>query len=260
MPKKGTGNKVSKNSKHKSGSKISGSAVEKELLKQTPSQDDKTATSSEESSTDKEPDDQPKKRYLPNIIITGTPGCGKSTLSLSLSKVDELKTTLFDISEFAKKEDIFESYDEARKSHVIDEEELLNRLEAPLRKGGCIIDWHCNDIFPERLIDLVIVLQCGTSSLHDRLKARNYHESKIQENIDAEIMSVVLEDALESYDKRIVVALPSENKEQIEGNLDKIIVWCKQWMKDNKSGVTNEISEFYKDRDLPQDFDSDEES
>lgn len=259
MSSKATGNKVSKNRKHKNDSKIVASAVEQELLKEKSSQETKTPNTSEDSGTDGELETEPKKRYLPNIIITGTPGCGKSTLSLSLSRVVDLKTKLFDISEFAKKEDIFESYDEARKSHVIDEEELLNRLEAPLREGGCIIDWHCNDIFPERLIDLVIVLQCGTSSLYDRLKARSYHESKIQENIDAEIMSVVLEDALESYDKRIVVPLPSESEEQIEGNLDKIVAWCKQWIKDNKYGVTNEVSEFYKNRDTPQDFDSDEE-
>ncbi len=61
-----------------------------------------------------------------------------------------------------------------------------------------------------RLIDLVVVLKCGTSELYDRLKARNYKDSKIQENIDAEIMSVVLDDALESYDERIVIELQND--------------------------------------------------
>ena len=258
MAKDSISKKISKKQDFKTGSKINTTAVEKALsTKETESSN--STSESEEIDSESENEDLPKTRYRPNIIITGTPGCGKSTLSSKLNEVKSLKTNLFNISEFAKEEDIFESYDESRKSHVIDEEELLNRLEKPLREGSCIIDWHCNDIFPERLIDLVIVLKCGTSALYDRLQARKYHDSKIQENIDAEIMSVVLEDALESYDKRIVIELPSETEEQIEDNLEKIIAWYKQWLKDNKSGVTNEIDEFYRDREMPENFDSDEE-
>ncbi|KAL6932996.1 hypothetical protein ACO0R3_002086 [Hanseniaspora guilliermondii] len=200
-----------------------------------------------------------KTRFRPNIIITGTPGCGKSTLSKTLKEMPDLKIKLFNISEYAKENKIFESYDETRDSHVIDEDELLDRLETPLREGGCIVDWHCNDIFPERLIDLVVVLRCGTSALYDRLKARNYKDSKIQENIDAEIMSVVLEDALDSYDKRIVIELQNDEDKNIQENVDKIKTWIEQWVLDNKTGVTNEIDEFYKDRDMPEDWDSDEE-
>ncbi|SGZ40515.1 related to Putative adenylate kinase FAP7 [Hanseniaspora guilliermondii] len=200
-----------------------------------------------------------KTRFRPNIIITGTPGCGKSTLSKTLKEMPDLKIKLFNISEYAKENKIFESYDETRDSHVIDEDELLDRLETPLREGGCIVDWHCNDIFPERLIDFVVVLRCGTSALYHRLKARNYKDSKIQENIDAEIMSVVLEDALDSYDKRIVIELQNDEDKNIQENVDKIKTWIEQWVLDNKTGVTNEIDEFYKDRDMPEDWDSDEE-
>lgn len=234
-----TDNKIKKDKKK--DSKISAEAVEKVLSNKAEEQELK------------------KTRFRPNIIITGTPGCGKSTLSKTLKDISELKLNLFNISEYAKENKIFESYDESRDSHVIDEDELLDRLESQLRKGGCIIDWHCNDIFPERLIDLVVVLRCGTSALYDRLKARNYKDSKIQENIDAEIMSVVLEDALESYDKRIVIELQNDKDTNIQENVDKVKTWIEQWVLDNKSGVTNEVDEFYKDRDLPEDWDSDEE-
>ena len=232
-------NKISKEKKVKS--KVTADTVEKALNVNTKETEAK------------------KTRFRPNIIITGTPGCGKSTLSKTLEKIPELKINLFNISEYAKDNKIFESYDESRDSHVIDEDELLDRLETPLREGGCIIDWHCNDIFPERLIDLVVVLKCGTSELYDRLKARNYKDSKIQENIDAEIMSVVLDDALESYDERIVIELQNDQKSHTQENVDKIKAWYKQWLLDNEHGVTNEIDEFYKDREMPKDWDSDEE-
>ncbi len=33
---------------------------------------------------------------------------------------------------------------------------------------------------------------------------------------------------------------------------DKIKAWYKQWLLDNEHGVTNEIDEFYKDREMPK--------
>jgi AAA domain len=39
--------------------------------------------------------------------------------------------------------------------------------------GGWLIDWHACDLFPQRWVDLVVVLRCGsTEVMWDRLKAR----------------------------------------------------------------------------------------
>lgn len=38
--------------------------------------------------------------------------------------------------------------------------------------GGLILDWHTCDAFPERWVDLVVVLQCNHTKLWDRLEAR----------------------------------------------------------------------------------------
>lgn len=50
-----------------------------------------------------------------------------------------------------------------------------------------------------RWFDLVVVLQCGTSVLWERLEKRRYPPSKISENVECEIMMVILEEATESY-------------------------------------------------------------
>lgn len=42
----------------------------------------------------------------------------------------------------------------------------------PDHKGGVILDYHTCDIFPERWIDLVVVLRCDHTVLWDRLEAR----------------------------------------------------------------------------------------
>lgn len=184
-----------------------------------------------------------KTRLFPNILITGTPGCGKTTTCELLNRSLE-SYSYYNITDFAKDHNCYESYDEERKSYIVDEEKLLDELEPLLCKGAAIIDWHVNDIFPERLIDLVVVLRCDNSMLFDRLSKRGYHESKIEENLDAEIMGVVMQDALESYEKELVVELQSNTIDQMEENTERIIKWQKDWLEQHKKGVTNNLDEF----------------
>lgn len=186
------------------------------------------------------------RRFKPNLLITGTPGCGKSTTCEFLQRrLPDYK--YYNISDFAKEHDCHDGYDEARKSYIVDEDRLLDELEPLLRQGAAIIDWHVNDVFPERLIDLVVVLRCDNTILYDRLSSREYHDAKIQENLDAEIMGVVMQDAMDSYAQEIVVELQSDSTEQMEANVDRIVSWVKLWMKQHKDGQTNELQDLVKD-------------
>lgn len=65
------------------------------------------------------------------------------------------------------------------------------------------------------------------------MEHRNYHEKKLQENVDAEIFQVLLEEARESYDEEIVIALNSETDEDIESNCQRIIAWIDMYKKDH---------------------------
>ena len=50
---------------------------------------------------------------------------------------------------------------------------MVDELEPLINAGGgLILDWHTCDAFPERWIDLVVVLQCNHTRLWDRLEAR----------------------------------------------------------------------------------------
>lgn len=51
--------------------------------------------------------------------------------------------------------------------------------------------------------------------------------------MDSEIMDVLLEEALSSYDENIVVELKSNTTDEMESNVDRIEAWIKQWKKDN---------------------------
>ena len=48
----------------------------------------------------------------------------------------------------------------------------MDALEPELEKGGCIVDFHSAEVFPERWFDLVIVLRVNNTLLYDRLQQR----------------------------------------------------------------------------------------
>jgi adenylate kinase len=69
--------------------------------------------------------------------------------------------------------------------------------------------------------------------LYDRLTARGYKGKKLEENMDSEIMQVLLDEARESYKEEIVVELQSSKDGDVEGNVERIEAWVKQWREDN---------------------------
>lgn len=173
-------------------------------------------------------------RSAPNIIITGTPGVGKTShCELLAQNIPSL--THLSINTLVKERGCHEGWDEVAQSWIVDEDTLLDALEEDRigKKGGYIIDWHACDLFPRAWIDLVVVLRTATETLYDRLKARNYKEAKLQENMDAEIMDVILDEARESYDEEVVVELRSEGLEDLEANVDRIERWLEAWRNDH---------------------------
>lgn len=50
--------------------------------------------------------------------------------------------------------------------------QLLDELEPIVAQGGKILDWHSCETFPERWVDLVIVIRCDHTKLWERLEKR----------------------------------------------------------------------------------------
>ncbi|KAH8887475.1 P-loop containing nucleoside triphosphate hydrolase protein [Thozetella sp. PMI_491] len=174
-------------------------------------------------------------RTSPNIVITGTPGVGKTSHCEVLAERTGLRH--LSVNQIVKDRDCHEGWDEEYQSWIVDEDKLLDALEEEVKDGGCIIDWHACDLFPKRWVDLVVVLRVDSQTLYDRLTARKYPEVKLQENLDSEIMEVILQEARESYDEEIVVELTSNTSDEMETNIDRIEAWMKQWKEDNKAAT-----------------------
>lgn len=126
------------------------------------------------------------------IIITGSPGCGKTTISKKVSK--KINARCISLNDLASSEDFIEGYDEKRDTYITNTEKLTAHIEKLLNRakkreiGFLIIEGHFADIVPNEYIDMVIILRCHPDILKKRLEKRDYKHQKIKENIQAEIL------------------------------------------------------------------------
>lgn len=142
------------------------------------------------------------------------------------------------VGQFAQDNQCYEGRDEELDTHVLDEDKLLDILEVEFQRianegKGIVADFHVCEIFPERWFDLILVLRTSTEILFDRLTARGYPERKRSGNMESEIMQVILEEARESYAQEIVHEVPSNTVDDLKSNVQRVCVWCDQWVKDH---------------------------
>ncbi|KAF2669339.1 P-loop containing nucleoside triphosphate hydrolase protein [Microthyrium microscopicum] len=168
-------------------------------------------------------------RQQPNIVITGTPGVGKSTHAEAVAARTNL--THLTINDFARERGCLDGHDNRLNSAIVDDDRLLDALtaEGVKEKGGYIIDWHACDLYPESWIDLVVVVRADVEVLQKRLVGRGYEGEKLQENIDSEFFQVLLEEARESYEEEIVVELKSDETGDLDANVERIVSWVETW-------------------------------
>ncbi|OOF92271.1 hypothetical protein ASPCADRAFT_210702 [Aspergillus carbonarius ITEM 5010] len=175
-------------------------------------------------------------RTSPNVIITGTPGVGKTVHCEQLAQDTGLRH--LSINQVAKDRGCYDTYDQELQTWIVDEDKLLDAIEDEVLQGGYLIDWHACDLFPKSWIDLVVVLRCPSTSVHyDRLATRGYNQTKLQENLDAEIFGILLEEAREAFDEEVVVELNSEKDDDVESNCARISSWVGYWKRDRTDKI-----------------------
>mmetsp|Transcript_8060 Transcript_8060/g.35863 ORF Transcript_8060/g.35863 Transcript_8060/m.35863 type:complete len:98 (-) Transcript_8060:629-922(-) len=68
----------------------------------------------------------------PNILVTGTPGVGKTTLATKLAEQESMK--FVDVGKYAINNRLTDGYDDERACHVLDEDKVREGL--PSRHSG----------------------------------------------------------------------------------------------------------------------------
>ncbi len=133
------------------------------------------------------------------LVLSGTPGTGKSTLAKLLEKKIALER--LDLHDYYK--EISTRYNRQKRCYDIDMNKLEKLVRARIKeidqkKGGLIIDSHIAHLLPKKIVDLCLILTCtDLKKLEKRLIKRKYSKKKIRENLDAEIFQVCLTEAQE---------------------------------------------------------------
>jgi adenylate kinase len=131
------------------------------------------------------------------IIVTGTPGVGKTILAKLLAK--KTNSLCLNVGDLVRKEKLYRRFDRSSKAFVIDERRLNRRLSKyfVLNDGkGIVVDTHSFGRFmPKQRRMIALVLRLDPMKLAERLSARRWTRQKIWDNVEAELIDLSLYEA-----------------------------------------------------------------
>ena len=130
-----------------------------------------------------------------NIALTGTPGTGKTSLASRLEhNIVSINNHYPEISNGKDEEG----------NWLIDLEKL-NEVINVEKNSPSIFEGHVSHFLNN--IEMTIVLRCNPKNLRDRLKSRKYTEKKVRENMEAEALNIITEEAIEICGEKNVFEL-----------------------------------------------------
>ncbi len=146
------------------------------------------------------------------IVVTGTPGTGKTTFAKDLSR--RMRAKMIQLSSFIIRGNMIQGKDRNRDTLIVDERRLRLALSHVLNDlDGCaVVEGHqILGIVPKK-IRLAFVLRCNPHELGERLHRRGYKTAKIRENVEAEILDVCLVEAINWFGEKSVREIDTTGK------------------------------------------------
>lgn len=139
------------------------------------------------------------------IAITGTPGTGKSAVAKALSR--RTKWPAIEVYDLAKKIRALKGYDRARHTWIVDVKKL--RRTAQRLRGDRIIVGHLSHFCTA---DIVVVLRTHPKVLAARLRRKRWSAAKVRENVEAEAIDVILQEAARVHPRRKIFEIDTTKR------------------------------------------------
>lgn len=157
------------------------------------------------------------------IVVTGTPGVGKTTVSHLLGS--RLNATHIDLTKLVKGETLTSGVDKARGTLIADTEKVSKRVQEIIWdcERDIIIDGHyAVAVLPAQDIHLVFVLRRDPEELKGAMENRGFRGRKLWENLAAEVLDVCLWDAVRACGSEKVCEIDVSGK-GIEKVVEEIV-------------------------------------
>jgi adenylate kinase len=128
------------------------------------------------------------------ILLTGTPGTGKTSVSSVLG--EGLGWQVIHLNDLVTNDMTLGIEGDSR---VVDLDLLGEMVRDRVSGENCFVEGHLAHIL--NLKGFVVVLRTDPSVLRGRLERKGFSEEKIRENLEAEALDVCLVEAVERYEE-----------------------------------------------------------
>ncbi|WP_456327705.1 adenylate kinase family protein [Archaeoglobus sp.] len=172
------------------------------------------------------------------IALTGTPGVGKSTVAEILRKRGY---RVLHLNELAERFNCV--IDEEDDCKVVDVDKLAKEVRKVVR-GLTIVEGHLSHLLNP---DLAIVLRCNPLLLKERLERRGWKEEKILENVEAELIDVILVEALDNVEEVYEIDTTNLTPEEVANAVEEILKGVKDKYKPGRIDWLSEVGDHLDD-------------
>jgi adenylate kinase len=136
------------------------------------------------------------------IILSGTPGVGKHTMATIISSLFD-KAPIVDINKIILSENLLIS-SKKRGNHDVDIQKSFDFLTLLLSKkeyqDSIIVGHLARYVIDPLLVDLAVILSRSEYELRKIYDDRSYSQTKISDNMVAEILGIISYDALKNFE------------------------------------------------------------
>ncbi|MDO8627145.1 MAG: AAA family ATPase [Candidatus Diapherotrites archaeon] len=153
------------------------------------------------------------------IVITGTPGTGKTKIAEIVAKKFQMK--LVNDRKFAQQNKCGK-LDKKTKELEVDLGKFRKKIQEFVKTNpNAVLEGHLFCEFPIK-VRLVFVLTCNTRILEKRLRTRNYSDVKVLDNVFCEEEGYCLKKARKNY-KKVHKLENNKTFKHLQNNIIKII-------------------------------------
>lgn len=184
-------------------------------------------------------------------MVTGTPGVGKTVVSSLLAS--RLNAFHIDLGELVKRERLWSDMDKTRETLITDMLKLSKVVQGMIDSSelDIILDGHyAVDVVPNERIHIAFVLRREPDELRLLMQKRGFEQTKLKENLAAEILDICLYNAVKVCGVEKVCEIDVTGKEADE--VVEKVVWVLQGKKARAVGTVDWLGKLEKEGRLEE--------